>query len=175
MIKVKLDGERVILSTALSQIDISKAQGRKLACELRKLCTTATKYGNKKVFAYNRNWDSKIELEFYEHLLKLHNAQDIIIQPKFILQEKQAGMREIAYIADFKIQNMVIDIKGYLTPDFKLKSKLFKAKYPNTVLKLITACPLKWQNIYGKWINVEDLNRERSKEKRAKTKASKVV
>jgi len=175
MIKVRLDGERVILSTDLSKIAISKAQGRQLAAQLRKLCTTATKYGNKKVIAHGREWDSKTELEFYEHLLKLHRAEDIVIQPKFVLQEKQAGLREIAYIADFQIGALVFDVKGFSTSDFKLKAKLFKFKYPDLTLCLINKCPLKYQHTYGKWIDIGVLNKLRSAAKRAIKKAKNEV
>jgi hypothetical protein len=59
--------------------------------------------------------------------------------------KKMALIRDIRYIADFKIwytpQNVVIeDVKGwggYTTPEFKLKRKMFEYKYPALSLVLL--------------------------------------
>ena len=175
MIKVTAVDQNVIINTGYSIITLSKAQGKQLAAQLRKLCSTATKYGNKKVIAYGIEFDSKVEADFYEHLLQLHKADDIILQPKYILQEKLQGIREIAYIADFKVGNLVFDVKGFSTSDFKLKAKLFKFKYPDLTLCLINKCPLKYQYTYGKWIDIGVLNKLRSAAKRAIKKAKNEV
>ncbi len=129
MIKVTEQDDRIILNTIYGGIALSKAQGKALANQLKKLCKVASKYNNKKIFVNGRWFDSKVESEFYEHLLTLHQDEDIILQPKYILQEKLQGIREIAYIADFKVGNLVFDVKGFSTSDFKLKAKLFKFKY----------------------------------------------
>lgn len=167
--------QNVIINTGYSIITLSKAQGKQLAAQLKKLCTTATKYGNKRITAYGREWDSTVELEFYEHLLQLHRADDIILQPKFILQNKQAGLREIAYIADFQIGALIFDVKGFQTSDSKLKVKMFKARYPVLCLSLVNKCPLKYQHTYGKWIDIGVLNKLRSAAKRAIKKAKNEV
>lgn len=171
MIKVTEQDDRIILNTIYGGIALSKAQGKALANQLKKLCKVASKYNNKKIFVNGRWFDSKVESEFYEHLLTLHKDEDIILQPKYILQEKLQGIREIAYIADFKVGNLVFDVKGFSTSDFKLKAKLFKFKYPDLTLCLINKCPLKYQPTYGKWIDISVLNKLRSAAKRAIKKA----
>lgn len=182
MIKVRLDGERVILSTDLSQIAISKAQGKQLAAQLRKLCTTATKYGNKRITAHGRDWDSKAELDFYDHLLQLHRAEDITIQPKFTLQDKvyhgkndPRNMLAITYAADFQVGALVFDVKGMETQQGKMRVKMFKARYPDLCLSLVNKCPKKYQSIYGRWIDIGVLNKLRSAAKRAIKKAKNEV
>lgn len=178
MIKARLDGERVILSTDLSQIAISKSQAKQLAAQLRKLCATATKYGNKRITAHGREWDSKAELEFYEHLLQLHKSDEIIIQPKFTLQDRvyhgkndPRNMLAITYAADFQVGNLVFDVKGMETQQGKMRVKMFKARYPDLTLSLVNKCPLKYQHTYGKWIDIGVLNKLRSAAKRAIKKA----
>ena len=52
MIKVTKQDDRIILNTIYGGIALTKAQGKQLAAQLKKLCTTATKYGNKKVMGY---------------------------------------------------------------------------------------------------------------------------
>ena len=169
------DGALIITDGNLGSIRLSKAQARQLAAQLKKLCTTATKYGNKRITAYGREWDSTVELEFYEHLLQLHKSDEITIQPKFILQNKQAGLREISYIADFQVGALVFDVKGFQTSDSKLKVKMFKARYPVLSLSLVNKCPLKYQHTYGKWIDIGVLNKLRSAAKRAIKKAKNEV
>ena len=88
MMEVTAVDQNVIINTGYSIITLSKAQGKQLAAQLKKLCTTATKYGNKRITAYGREWDSTVELEFYEHLLQLHKLDEIIIQPKFTLHDR---------------------------------------------------------------------------------------
>lgn len=84
-------------------------------------------------------FDSKWELKAYKWLLANLDAP-MELQPKFVLLEKfkdftGASQREIAYFADFLIhsqnpdQFIIVDAKGMLTADFKLKRKLFLAKY----------------------------------------------
>ena len=175
MIKVTEQDDRIILNTIYGGIALTKAQGKQLAAQLRKLCTTATKYGNKKVIAHGIEFDSKVEANFYEHLLQLHKAEDITIQPKFVLQAKQAGLREISYIADFQVGALVFDVKGFQTSDSKLKVKMFKARYPVLSLSLVNKCPLKYQHTYGKWIDIGVLNKLRSAAKRAIKKAKNEV
>ena len=169
------DGALIITDGNLGSIRLSKTQAKQLATQLRKVCVTATKYGNKRITAHGREWDSKAELDFYEHLLQLHRAEDIIIQPKFVLQDKQDGMREISYIADFQVGALVFDVKGFQTSDSKLKVKMFKARYPVLSLSLVNKCPLKYQSIYGKWIDIGVLNKLRSAAKRAIKKAKNEV
>jgi hypothetical protein len=73
-------------------------------------------------------------------LLSKYNKDDIILQPKFILQSKFTcpwtgkKYRDMTYIADYQIGNIVIDIKGMKTEVFKIKEKLFRCKYQDLCL-----------------------------------------
>jgi hypothetical protein len=92
-------------------------------------------------------FDSKWELKVYSWLKSRLVDATIELQPKYVLQDKFVSFdgtkcREIAYFADFLIrpkdsQNfIVVDAKGLLTPDFKLKFKLFLYKYKDIPLYL---------------------------------------
>ena len=178
MIKVTEQDDRIILNTIYGGIALTKAQGKQLAAQLRKLCSTATKYGNKKVIAHGIEFDSKIEADFYEHLLQLHKAEDITIQPKFTLQDRvyhgkndSRNMLAITYAADFQIGNLVFDVKGMETQQGKMRVKMFKARYPDLCLSLVNKTPKYLQAEYGSWIDIGVLNKLRSAAKRAIKKA----
>lgn len=182
MIKVIEQDNRIILNTIYGGIALTKAQGKQLAAQLKKLCTTATKYGNKKVIAHGIEFDSKVEADFYEHLLQLHKSDEIIIQPKFTLQDRVChgkndprNMLAITYAADFQVGSLVFDVKGMETQQGKMRVKMFKARYPDLTLSLVNKCPLKYQSIYGKWIDIGVLNKLRSAAKRAIKKAKNEV
>lgn len=103
------------------------------------------KYGAKKVLIDGITFDSKAEAKFYIQLKE--NGVDFELQPRFLLQDsfKKNGkhFRKIEYIADFKIGNRIIDIKGIETEAFKIKKKLFEYKYPELKLELLRECPKK--------------------------------
>lgn len=96
-------------------------------------------------------FDSKAEADYYAHLLMLKRAGEITqltLQPKFILQEHP----KITYIADFDVtwatgERVVYDVKGMLNQTFKLKLKLFKAKYPEVMLQLIKRKRKGWETV----------------------------
>lgn len=182
MIKVTEVDQNIVLTTIYGGIALTKAQGKQLAAQLKKLCTTATKYGNKKVVAHGIEFDSKVEAEFYEHLLQLHKAEDITIQPKFTLQDKvyhgkndPRNMLAITYAADFQVGNLVFDVKGMETQQGKMRVKMFKARYPDLHLSLVNKTPKYLQAEYGLWIDIGVLNKLRSTAKRAIKKAKNEV
>lgn len=99
-----------------------------------------SKYNNKK----KDGFDSKMEYEFKSLLENLgieHETQKV-----YVLQESYqlngSKVREIKYVADFYLPklDLVIDVKGFSTADFKLKKKLFEQKF-NKELLLLTKCP----------------------------------
>lgn len=108
-----------------------------------------SKYNNKKPEAYERKWDSQMELEFYEYNLELQKqgqVVDIELQPVFLLQDKYIykgkTVRKMEYKADFKITYsdgsiVVYDVKGMILNDFKLKWKLLRFKYNDMDFRLI--------------------------------------
>lgn len=183
MIKVtETMDNQIALHTDIGTIALSKAQGKALANQLKKLCTVASKYNNKKVIGHGREWDSAIELEYYEYLLTQHKAEDITIQPKFTLQDKvyqgikdPRNMLAITYAADFQVGNLVFDVKGMETQQGKMRVKMFKARYPDLCLSLVNKAPKYLQAEYGLWIDIGVLNKLRSAAKRAIKKAKNEV
>lgn len=112
-----------------------------------------SKYGAKKtevvVNGVVVKFDSKAEAERYDYLFMLEKAgeiSDLVLQPKFMLQDKfKAGnktIRAMNYIADFMYlvgdQVYVEDTKGFKTPDYKLKMKLFLHTYKNVIFTEVT-------------------------------------
>lgn len=121
-----------------------------------------SKYKNKKITYKGIVFDSKIELEFYLHLLTKYNTDAIQLQPKFGLQPKfnyhGSNIRAITYIADFMVGNLVYDVKGMETTDFKIKAKMFKYNYPHLKLMLINKMPKKYG---GGWSTLEGIKKAR--------------
>lgn len=98
------------------------------------------KYLSKKTTIDGITFDSKKEAGRYVELRKLqeqHIISNLELQPVFLLQEgfkkDKKKYRPITYIADFKyIENgkvIVEDVKGFKTPEYKIKKKLFLYKY----------------------------------------------
>lgn len=84
---------------------------------------------------------SKLERDFYIHLLTKYKPEHIKLQPKFILQPKfktyYNSHREIAYTGDFQIDMVVYDVKSVETDIFKIKKKLFAKGYPQMTLQIV--------------------------------------
>jgi len=121
-------------------------------------------------------FDSDLELRYYrDHLLPLKesgNIKSIILQPKYLIQEKFSkfgkNMLPINYVADFKVEYtsgeiLVVDVKGLPTPEAKIKRKLFDFKYPDLRLEWIS-----FSAQDGGWISYDELVKLRAKRKREK-------
>ena len=133
-----------------------------------------SKYNNKKCEYNGIKFDSQMELKFYLHLLELQKdgiVRDIHLQPSYELLEayeiEGKKVRPINYKADFKViytdgHEEVIDIKGFTTPDFLIKKKIFQHKY-KTTLHCIT-----FSKIDNGWINFDDLKKARKERKKLK-------
>lgn len=121
-----------------------------------------SKYGSKKVTIDGITFDSKAEGRYYEHLQKLKKSgliEDFQMQKPFTLLDRfahpQTGriVRAITYKADFEVlytdgRTEVVDIKGFLTPEFKIKAKIFMFRY-QIPLKL-----LKWSAASKKFVEI---------------------
>ena len=137
-----------------------------------------TKYNNKKTVVDGITFDSKDESLYYQALKNMKEKgliKDFELQPKYILQEafgkNDKKYRPITYIADFRVINndgsaYIVDIKGMLTTEFKIKLKLFNYKYPDIELRLISRS-LKYGNEYG-FIDYYELQKIRKQNKKAK-------
>lgn len=104
------------------------------------------KYRNKKTKVDGIYFDSTKESEYYLVLKVWLKAKEILgfaLQPKFLLQDGNEEMEPIYYIADFLViqsngTSEIWDVKAsedYTTDVYKLKKKMFMARYPG--LKII--------------------------------------
>lgn len=133
-----------------------------------------SKYGATKVHVNGIKFDSIVEAKYYVYLLKekatRKNIKEIKLQVPFILQDKikknGKTILPIKYIADFVINytndtTRVIDIKGAVTADFKLKRKMFEYRYLDYTLECI--------NLYeDKWLHLEEIEKLRKLKKKEK-------
>jgi len=107
-----------------------------------------SKYYARKVTYKGITFDSRKEYRYYRRLELLEKAKEIkniVLQPKFLLQDsfkaeingKLKTHRKIHYIADFQYfdcklnKTIVVDVKGMKTDVYKLKVKLLLSKYPD--------------------------------------------
>lgn len=94
-------------------------------------------------------FDSKAEAEYYVHIK--FQRPDIIgyqLQPVFVLQDKP----KIKYTADFLLHfkdgiNKIVDVKGMQTQAFRLKLRMFKAKFPDLQLMLVKKKGRGWEEM----------------------------
>ena len=109
------------------------------------------KYNAKKVEVDGIVFSSKAESFYYEHLQKLKKTgvvEDFEMQKVFTLLDRfahpQTGriVRAVTYRADFEVYYTdgrveVVDIKGFMTPEFRIKAKMFMFRYqvPLVLLK----------------------------------------
>lgn len=101
------------------------------------------KYRNRKTTTEHGSFDSKGEARRYselKHLEVLGRISGLTRQVSFILQESFRGqdgktIRAIVFVADFTYYEfgrpIVEDFKGVRTAVFKMKKKMFQAKYPD--------------------------------------------
>ena len=106
------------------------------------------KYNNTKTLYNGIKFDSKLEARIYkelERLKEIDQIQFLALQVPYELQEKYVNVagkkiRSINYKADFVVikdsVEYVVDIKGMITPMFKLKKKMFEYKY-NKILHIV--------------------------------------
>jgi hypothetical protein len=88
-------------------------------------------------FASCREAERYIELKACEQAGLISG---LTLQPEYVLQAAQNGMRAIKYRADFKYSSSegtlcIEDVKGFRTPVYQLKAKLFRAKFPDIDLR----------------------------------------
>lgn len=126
------------------------------------------KYRNKKTVYDGYKFDSIVEKDYYKHLKRKEEEgliKNLTLQKRFILQPafKHNGktIRAITYTSDFYYitadgQETVIDVKGVLTAEFKIKLKLMRYIYKDLNIILIGK-----RN--GKWVDLEAIKKETRK------------
>ena len=107
------------------------------------------KYKNKKTMVDGIKFDSEMESHYYIYLKQLKEigeVVDFVLQPTYLLQEgfdlNGKRIRPITYKADFKViykdgHEEVIDVKGKLTEEFKIKRKMLLYKYRDINFKCV--------------------------------------
>lgn len=126
--------------------------------------------------AFGRKWDSEAELEYYQHLIGIYGIENIELQPKFELipqvkfkDKNKRTQTHITYSPDFKIGNKIIEYKGHLNPDARLKIKLFNWKYPEFDFEVISENPDKNSSIrFVTYDEAQKYLREQKKKKEVK-------
>lgn len=111
--------------------------------------TSTNKYGNKRVQEDGYAFDSKAECARYYQLKLMQRAGHISalqVHPSYELQpafKDRDGIRQraICYEADFAYQEgadqVVEDVKGHETKDYKIKAKLFRYRYSALVYRVL--------------------------------------
>ena len=107
------------------------------------------KFKNKKTKIDGILFDSEMESHYYLYLKDLKEkgiVVDFELQPIYILQEgfirNGKKIRPITYKADFRVVYIdgyeeVIDVKGVITAEFKLKRKMLFYKYRDINFKCV--------------------------------------
>lgn len=135
-----------------------------------------SKYNAKKIIVDGIKFDSEAESDYYIYLKyqkKIGKVTDFELQPVFILQEGFTKHGEkhlpIKYIADFRVifpdgSTEIIDIKGMLTPEFKIKYKQYCKKFDEPIRLL------RFVEKYGGWITVKEHEKIKRENRKAKKK-----
>lgn len=117
------------------------------------LTAVRSKYGARKKELDGVTFDSTAEANAYVRLKVLESAGEILnlkLQPFYIVKDgfrdgSGKWWRPIQYRADFSFlrptegntwRQIAVDVKGFPTPAFKLKEKLFRAKFPDITLEI---------------------------------------
>lgn len=86
-------------------------------------------------------------------------------------KDKELDSRKTIYTADFLIthnngEEEIIEVKGFETPEFSLRRKMFNLRYPNKRLTLV-------RQYRGQWVDLEKHKIRRAQRRRDRTFAKK--
>lgn len=94
------------------------------------------------VFASKREMQSYVSLKIAERARLIHGLK---LQPRYVVQPKMVltdgtKQRAIVYVLDFQFERdgktVVVDVKGMETEVWKLKAKMFRARYPELTFEI---------------------------------------
>lgn len=105
----------------------------------------APKFANEQAAAVDgRVFDSKAEARRYQELRLLEQAgaiADLTCQPQFALVDKSRHGGALYYVGDFGYfecgRRVVEEVKGFETPVWRLKRRLFLERYPDVELRVL--------------------------------------
>ena len=120
-----------------------------------------SKFHNKKITTDEGTFDSKYEYEEWCRLKLLERAGEIFELQRQVpfdliptIKTTAGTLREITYVADFvyleKNVWKVVDTKGFETPEYKIKKRLFILQYVNQNMVFIERKKGKKDKIYQK-------------------------
>lgn len=108
--------------------------------------TQRNKFGNKKTFYNGRTYHSKKEAEYAMQLDMLLNARvdaERVVSwvPQVTYHLVVNGVKIADYRLDFKVEYAdgrieYVDVKGYLTDEYKIKKKLMKALFNIDIIEV---------------------------------------
>ena len=114
-----------------------------------------------------------MEGKYYVYLkeqIREQKISNLMLQPSYTLQEaftkNGKKFRPIIYIADFKYldkngNEIIVDIKGKETVEFKLKQKLFEYKFPDLSLFVV-------QEYEDQWLTLSEIRKIKRDKKKTK-------
>ena len=114
-----------------------------------KYCVSQTDAGKKKrTNADNEIFDSVAEREYSDFLCSLgvRYQKQVSFEIWAGRDSKYGKLRAITYTADFVIGNIVIDVKGYETAEFKRTKKMFVGSHPNVHFILVKKKASRWEH-----------------------------
>jgi hypothetical protein len=114
---------------------------------IKDACGSGSKYHAQKTIVDGIKFDSAAESRAYSKLRwaeLLGIISDLELQPRYVLQEGFSAsgkrVRAITYRGDFRFiregKTVVVEVKGFETEAWKIREKLFRAKYPDIVLEV---------------------------------------
>lgn len=128
--------------------------GQRHACPFCPPARKRNKYNAEVTFSHGHRFDSKAEARRYDDLCLLTAAGDITdleVHPRFLLLDSFTDsdgnkVRAVNYTADFAYtdkggRQIVEDVKGgkaTRTEAFVLRSKMFRRRYPEKHLRIVT-------------------------------------
>jgi hypothetical protein len=165
LIRASVDGKTDVALTSADVARLYRNQGKEPPPEFADapaLKKRVEKYGRIQKTLDGITFDSTSEANAYAVLKVWERAgliDELVLQPRFVLQERlefpeprivcvkgvlrrEKGLREIGYVADFSYmphgaeRRIVADVKGVQTPAFRIKAKLFRAKFPDLDLQV---------------------------------------
>lgn len=110
-------------------------------------CGSGNKYGAQKTVVDGIRFDSAAEARAYQTLKIAEGAgliSNLELQPRFVLQEGYTLLgkryRAITYRGDFRFtrggKTIVLEVKGFETASWRIKEKLFRARFPDVDLEV---------------------------------------
>jgi hypothetical protein len=110
--------------------------------------TKRSRFNNVKVTVNGRKYDSRSEAEYamtLVRMLELKQIKSIKEQVRYALPNMD-GKLKMAYIADFVVignsgKEYIIDVKGMLTPEMKVKMAYFQTYHNKKVQLVFTTGP----------------------------------